>query len=169
MKRKCLAVLLSCAMLFAYAGCGQQNMDTSSSVAKGKYFDFHKRDFVVVEEADTHGGFHGDGTYYIILDCSDDQEQALSIVADWETLPLSENLELMLYGGTREGVIYGYDLAETAKIPKIENGYYYFYDRHSESTDSRDDSELFERSSFNFSLALYDVDTSTLYYVEFDT
>ena len=54
-------------------------------------------------------------------------------------------------------------------MPAIYNGYYMFEDRHSESKDSRDDSELFDRYSYNFSIAIYDCDTDKMYYFEFDT
>ena len=134
-----------------------------------EYFGFAKTDFSVVEELDTHGGFHGDGSYYLILDCSNAKEKALKKVENWNKLPLSENLNLIMYGGEKDGVAYGYELAEEAHFPKIENGYYIFEDRHSESKDSRDDYELFDRYSFNFSIAVYDCDTDKLYYFEFDT
>ena len=44
-----------------------------------------------------------------------------------------------------------------------------FEDRHSEANDAYDDSGLFSRASYNFSLAVYDRDTNRLYYFEFDT
>ena len=134
-----------------------------------EYFGFAKNDFSVVEELDTHGGFHGDGSYYLILDCSDNKEKALKTVKEWTKLPLSENLNLIMYGGSKDGVTYVYELAEEAHIPEIENGYYIFEDRSSESTDSTDDTELFDRYSFNFSIAIYDCDTDRMYYFEFDT
>lgn len=34
---------------------------------------------------------------------------------------------------------------------------------------TKKDVDLFERSSFNFTLAIYDTDTNTLYYFELDT
>ena len=134
-----------------------------------EHFGFAKKDFSVVEELDTHGGFRGDGSYYLILDCSNNKEKALKKVEDWNKLPLSENLNLIMYGGEKDGVTYGYELAKEAHIPKIENGYYIFEDRSSESTDSADDTELFDRYSFNFSIAIYDSDTNKMYYFEFDT
>ena len=134
-----------------------------------KYFGFAKKDYSVVEEQDTHDGFLGDGSYYLILDCADNREQALETVKDWRELPLSENLNLIMYGGTRDGAEYRFNLAEEAHMPKIENGFYIFEDRHSESRDSADDSELFERYSFNFSLAVYDTDADKMYYFKFDT
>lgn len=133
------------------------------------YFGFSKDDFIVEEETDTHGGFHGDGSYYLMLDCSENREKALENVKGWKELPLSKNLNLIMYGGEKDGMTYGYNLAEEAKIPEIENGYYYFCDRHSESIDSSDDANLLSRTSFNFTLAIYDSDTDRMYYLEFDT
>lgn len=160
--KRVLAVVCAFVFLAALSSC-------LTSLQPDNYFGFSKQSFVVVEEKDTHGGFVGDGAYYLILDCSDNTEDALSIVADWNELPLSENLNLIMYGGEKDGVTYGYDLSEEAHMPVIENGYYYFEDRHSEAKDATDDSELFSRASYNFSLAVYDSDTNRLYYFEFDT
>ncbi len=124
---------------------------------------------MAVYEQDTHGGFMGDGTYSLILDCSDNKEKALKTVQNWNRLPLSENLNLIMYGGEKDGTQYLYNLAEEAHMPKITNGYYVFCDRSSESKDPVDDSELFNRYSYNFSIALYDCDTDKMYYFEFDT
>ena len=55
---------------------------------------------------DTHGGFLGDGTYYLILDCSERKEQATELIKDWKPLPLTENLQLIMYGGEKNGVSY---------------------------------------------------------------
>ena len=49
----------------------------SGQVGNSEYFGFSKEDFTVEEEADTHGGFYGDGSYYLILDCSESKEKAL--------------------------------------------------------------------------------------------
>ena len=133
------------------------------------YFGFKTSVFTVVDKKDTHGGFHGDGSYYLILDCSEETEQAAELVNDWTPLPLTENLQLIMYGGTKNGVSYGYNLAEEAHWPTINNGVYKFVDRHSEAVDKSDDTNLFNRYSYNFSVAVYDLDTNTLYYFEFDT
>lgn len=140
----------------------------SGMTGDSDYFGFNKKDFTIEEESNSRGGFHGDGSYYLILDCSGNKEKALENLTDWKELPLPENLNLIMYGGEKDGMTYGYYLAEEAKMPVVENGYYYFCDRHSESTDSSDASELFDRHSFNFSLAVYDSDTDMMYYFEFD-
>lgn len=128
---------------------------------------FRLSDFRVEAEEDTHGGFHGDGDHYLILDCSSDPDKAKIIVQEWKPLPLSENLELIMFGGTKNGVSYGFDLAKNAHLPEIQNGYYRFEDK--QSKDPSDDSGLLGRVSFNFRLAVYDLDTNKLYYFEFDT
>lgn len=140
-----------------------------SSCSTVGYFGFRTSAFTVIEEKDTHGGFLGDGTYYLILDCSERKEQATELIKDWKPLPLTENLQLIMYGGEKNGVSYAYDLAEEAHWPIINNGVYKFVDRHSEAVGKSDDASLFERHSYNFSIAAYDLDTNILYYFEFDT
>lgn len=127
------------------------------------------RNYEIVESEDTHGGFLGDGYYYAIIDCSKDRETAYETLKRWKKMPLSENLNLMIYGGEKGGSTYSAWISETVKIPKIENGYYLFEDRHTESKNSSNDSELFNRHSYNFSITIYDADTDIMYYFEYDT
>lgn len=155
-----VVVFLIMAVLASVGGC---------SVPSDDYFGFSRHDFTVVAEEDTHGGFHGDGEYYLILDCSDHQAEAEEITEDWKPLPLSENLELIMYGGEKDDVHYDYNLSKSAHLPVIEHGYYRFEDRSTDAEDPEDDSELFSRSAFNFSLGVYDSDTDRFYYFEFDT
>jgi len=124
-----------------------------------------------IEYEDSHGGFHGDGGTYakIKLDGKGTEKAILEIKNSWKSLPLSENLSLIMYGGMRDNIEYIYNLADEFKIPHIENGYWLFIDRHSKSINNYDDTDLFNRHSFNFTLALYDADENVLYYIEFDT
>ena len=154
------AIMMLCLLLTA---CAQ------SGTPKTEYFGFVITDYTVVEQVDTHGGFHGDGAYRLILDCSANASQAREIVKDWTPLPLSENLELIMYGGSRDGIWYGYELAEEAHWPKVTNGVYRFVNRHHNAVNEADDTNLLAEYSFNFSIAVYDFDTETLYYFEFDT
>ena len=48
---------------------------------------------------------------------------------------------------------------ENSLIPMIGDGYYYFEDRNELSSDSADDSHLFERNSWNFTLVILDRET----------
>lgn len=104
---------------------------------------------------DTHGGFHGDGETYarILL-----ENPAPECFVGWSRLPLTEDLQKAV-SRTQSG---GF-------LTDIRSGYYYFCDRHSESTDPADDSGLLTRYSYNYTLAVYDADTGILYYYECDT
>lgn len=135
-------------------------LTSCNTVSSGQtdYFGFKTSVFTVVDEKDTHDGFHGDGSYYLILDCSEETEKAAELIKDWTRLPLTENLQLIMYGDTKNGVCYGYNLAEEAHWPTINNGVYKFVDRHSEAVDKSDDTNLFNRASYNFSVAVYDLD-----------
>lgn len=123
----------------------------------------------ILLDKDTHGGFLGDGERIVKADCSDSYKDILSQITNWNELPLSRNLKLIMYGGYKGDMYYGYELAEKNGIPKIENGYYLFIDRHDSVTDEHSDKDLFSRYSFNFTIAFYDLDTNYFYYYEFDT
>lgn len=127
----------------------------------------------VLENVDTHGGFHGDGEAYMMIRFPDGALQTqIGANGYWKPLPLTENLSAALYG-SNDG--------HTSRAPmwrdenggpitdKVVNGYYFFLDRHDQSTDPTDDAQLFTRASYNFTLAVYDTDTHTLYYFELDT
>ena len=159
-------IIIYCAILLCItlSACGPVENILS------EHFEFEASDFTILEEKDTHGGFHGDGSYYLILDCSQNADKARSIVENWTDLPLSENLHLVMYGGEKNGINYGYNFAEEAHLPEIKNGVYKFVDRYNGYLKDRsDDSEILDRSSFNFSIAVYDLDSNTLYYFEMDT
>ena len=153
-------------LLLALSAC-------SSKVCYQEYVqDFYDLDIsgsTIISEEDTHGGFLGDGALMVKFDCTDISDSVLLQLESWNELPLTENLQLIMYGGTRNGVVYAYNLAEEYGLPEITSGCYFFWDRHSKAADPRNDQELFDRPSYNFSLAVYDYDTSILYLFEFDT
>lgn len=126
----------------------------------------------LVFHEDTHGGFHGDGHTLIVFDCAeagDDFENSLSA---WRELPLSAKLqdELCYDNGSevdlgevfmRHGIAYG------GETPKVKDGLYFLNNRHSRAKSSEDEN-LFNYS-VNFTFAVYDRETKTLYYMEVDT
>ena len=101
---------------------------------------------------DTHGWF-GDGETFLTITFEETPEW----LADWKELPLTGAL-----------VRVNESLANNC-FPDIQQGWYFFKDRHSQSQDSTDDSQLFSRASWNFTLAVYDSQTDTLYYYVLDT
>lgn len=114
----------------------------------------------VISENDSHEGFHGDGLYFSEIKFSDDSTlERIKTNTKWHKLPLSKNLNEFIYEPLDDGI----------KMPKITNGYYYFYDRHSESSNPYDDTELLSRGSYNFTVMIYDCDSDTLYVCREDT
>ena len=132
----------------------------------------------VVLSWDDHGGFHGDGTAFAELNCSGggvlDQ-----IMEDsgWKAFPLDRTARALVYGvteqtGTEETGIMVYqtgpyltDEEGDPLIPEIRAGFYRLIDRHAQAGET----DLLGRASLNFTLALYDTDTNTLYFCEMDT
>lgn len=145
-------------------------------------------DGTISQSTDSHGGFHGDGITFIKMTFADNKASLLAQEIEkatmWNKLPLTDNLSTAVYGKESEteshrGLVI--DDEGNRLIPKVNNGYYFFYDRSSESKDPKDpkdskdpkdpkdDTDLFNRYSYNFTIALYDTDTQTLYYYELDT
>lgn len=88
----------------------------------------------------------------------------------WKQLPVSYPVDALLYGTQNGSSSIGPYVTESGKklFPKAETGYYYFKDRHT-GAGGQGSKDVVNRYSFNFTVALYDEDTRTLYYCEFDT
>ncbi|HZK33691.1 MAG TPA: hypothetical protein VFD33_00085 [Bacillota bacterium] len=67
-------------------------------------------------------------------------------------------------GGILKGTDYNYNFADEVGMPKVENGYWFFNDRHKEVSEN-----LLERHSFNSTLAIPDTDSNVLYVYVLDT
>lgn len=163
--------LVTCVLiiLLIIAGCSAE----SNLAYIAEQINIDMPEILNIEHMDDHGGFHGDGKKFAKIEF--DNNNGLSILSQiensdrWNKMPLTENLNLIMYGGIKNNVNYAYRFSEELGIPEIKNGYWLFLDRHSESTNSEDDTELFERHSFNFTISMYDTDNNILYYFEFDT
>ena len=124
--------------------------------------------------SDTHGGFLGDGDSFAVLTFeNEDVYETIKNSDEWSPLPLTDNLSIVLYGGTMDDGHSRSSFFEDENgdplVPPISNGYYFFEDRHYESKDRKDDSQLFERHSSNFTVAVYDADAHTLYFCAWDS
>lgn len=114
----------------------------------------------LVERSD----FLGDGITFVKIVFDDDScLEEIKDNEDWCSLPLTKNLTELL-----DSINYDED-DNSCIVPNVENGYYCFIDRHSESKDRKDDTDLLNRFSINATLAIYDTDTNILYYAEEDT
>ncbi len=162
--KKLFAVTLAVLCAVCLAACGSQtpaegiSTALSIDVSSGKEVQFR----------DDHGGFHGDGTEYVVLAFADDK--VLEQIKDdsaWTALPLDETAKALVYGVAGETSRIGPFLTDEngdTLFPEIENGYYILIDRHSQK-----EANILERASFNFTLAIYDTDTNKLHYCAFDT
>ena len=173
---KKIACLLSVCILATVilAGCQVGSSSVQSKITNVLGIDVS--DGEEIQSSDSHGGFHGDGMKVVVLAFSNDLSGQIVGSDGWKSLPLSQNLTALVYGlrwesngATYQVGPYLTDENRNPVIPQIETGYYYFLDRHSKSVDSYDDSDVLDRYSYNFTIAIYDADTDTLYYVEFDT
>jgi hypothetical protein len=84
----------------------------------------------------------------------------LEVTNSWSKLPLPEELDLVLYGGTNEGTDYTYNFADKTGLPKIEDGYWILKNEHQ---------NILNENSFNFTLAIYDSVNKYLYLFKIDT
>lgn len=158
-------------LLVLLAGCGM-GRSTGNQIADALGLDLSGG--TLVEDTDTHGGFLGDGTAYAVLQFPDSGLlEQIEGREDWNPLPLSDDdLTALIYGIETASSSIGPYLADeegSPLFPAAEEGYYFFLDRHSESTDPHDPSGVLDRGSFNFTFALYDTEHNTLCYGELDT
>lgn len=161
MKKTCLILFV----ILLLTGCGRSDPLIEISAELG--VDVTAGTLVV--SSDSHGGFHGDGMTAIQIVIPGLKVPDSS---NWHPLPLSEPLSRAFYGASGDGWTWGALLTDDTGaplLPHIEHGCWFFLDRHSESTDSASDADLFSRSSWNFTAAVYDSDTGTLHFFRFDT
>ena len=167
-------IALLAASIFVLTACGSPTAQDTVSGDLG--VDVSSAE--VLSQTDDHGGFHGDGTTFVELQFADDAVlEQIEEGGDWEALPLDRTARALVYGvteetGTEETGITVFQTGPYLKdgdgnplVPEIREGYYRLIDRHAEAGES----DILERSSFNFTLALYDTGADTLYFFELDT
>lgn len=147
-------------LLLIVTGCSIINCSNKSIISD---IGISNNTCEIVKEKDTHSGFLGDGDYFAKIKCNN--LKVSDLTKSWYTLPLSEELkevtEMKQCNDKDCKNIY-----ERYNIPSIDNGYYYFLDRH---PDSKNNKDINNRSSYNFTLAIADLDNSIIYYYELDT
>ena len=174
-KRKALWLLPAAALLFLLCACGQE---PGEEISRTLGVDLSAG--VLAEHRDTHGGFLGDGETFLQLTFDQESaaalEEEISQAKGWQPLPLPDDLVRVLYGEEYEegDTVYSYAPLAAGQdgeplFPRVERGSCFFLDRHSESTDPYDASQLDQRYSYNFTVAVYDSESRTLYCFEMDT
>lgn len=143
-------------------------------------FGIDVSDAEVVADTDSHGWL-GDGERYSELKFSDASAE-IEISKSWQPLPASERITAIIWGTEFEnnGERYGVGPYMSAELPQVENGWYYFEDRTEQidgatpnlnggAPDSDSAAALYLSPPRNFTVAVYDSDTATLYYVDHDS
>lgn len=112
--------------------------------------------------SDTHGGFHGDGEAYGVFLCDADTPEQISASDGWWTCPMPEAFALHLQNHTLEVNL-------TAALAAADH--WYLLDEQSEGEARRSPDGILsgKRYSHNYKVALYDEDSSLLYFYELDT
>ena len=161
-------ILLFALVISSLAGCTPSDKATVE-----KSLEISLKNAEMIESKDSHGGFHGDGTFFCSLECpSDSVLNQIESNEHWHELPLSDNLNKLVIGETDGMTTYYPVFADedgNILFPQVENGYYFFKDRYDEAEDEYDDADVLNRGSYNFTFALYDSDNHKLYYCEIDT
>ena len=155
-------VLILLVMILLLSGCSKT--DKTEKVLKELGID----DECTLEKVrNTHGGFHGDGEYFSKIKCDSIEEEELS--DKWKKYPLSDELDM----ATNMDQCDSNDcksIYEKYNIPKnISTAFYYFKDRHPDARNEYSDVNVNNRASYNYTIAILDVDNSTIYYYELDT
>ncbi len=126
----------------------------------------------IISASDTHGGLHGDGITFIVLDCADgDVLNQIKEKSEWRAFPLDDTVKTLVYGIDNETERIGPYLTDqegNSLVPEIENGYYRLIDRQVKEGWATG-ADILHRGSFNFTLGLYDADAELLYFCELDT
>ena len=87
-----------------------ENLTTTEYINEEIAVDLSKCNIIIDENS--HGGFLGDGERIVKADCSDNYNDILNQIINWNELPLFRNLKLIMYGGYKGDMYYGYELAE---------------------------------------------------------
>ena len=161
--KKTISFIMIAALIFTLSACGTNDNNKKTILDISDMLDIEISQESVI-------GMQNDDNGFVSLEITD-TNTVDEIKSEWKELPLTENLTALVYGLEDETSSIGPYISEDgeALFPKVENGYYYFYDRHSESKDHFDDTNVLSRHSFNFVIAIFDTDTNRLYYCKFDT
>ena len=161
--KKTISFIMIAALIFTLSACGTNDNNKKTILDISDMLDIEISQESVI-------GMQNDDNGFVSLEITD-TNTVDEIKSEWKELPLTENLTALVYGLEDETSSIGPYISEDgeALFPKVENGYYYFYDRHSESKDHFDDTNVLARHSFNFVIAIFDTDTNRMYYSRFDT
>ncbi|MBQ8952513.1 MAG: hypothetical protein IJ048_00220 [Clostridia bacterium] len=154
--------------VFVTAGNGEKKDPWDARNSISEWLEMDCRNAELLEAYDSHGGFHGDGESFYVLKFNDDS--LLNMIGNskrWRPLPLTDTL-----AGLADGLGYSIEEAKAGRdmlFPPVARGWYFFMDRQAEGEARFSDAAVMSRWSYNVILAVYDEETSTLYFAKWDT
>lgn len=171
--KKCVSAVLALVLAVLFTGCVGNARTLPGTLG------VTLTDSTISEHWDDHGGM-SDGTQYWKVDLSQEDAAALEQTAQtgegWHTFPLTGDANVLIYGTegveeTSDGGLISAGPYLTGKdgkalLPQVEEGYWFFWD---DQTRSPEITGVLGRSSYNFTAAVYDSVTHTLYCGELDT
>lgn len=161
--KKCIVLIVLGLIGISISGCTEEKNHVLTTL------EISDAEYTVTCEQDTHGGFHGDGYTYMVIEFEDDISEQIDEKAGWLELPLDEVTNMLVYGyEDEERCVYPYTTGENGNetvIPNIEEGYYYFQEKAS----VEEEEWMFGKIFTNFVVAIYDQEEQKLYYYEFDS
>lgn len=95
-------------------------------------------------------------------------EAASAEKGPWHEMPMDTTVRALLHGGVAK-VPRFWDDYSTALMAPVEEGYWFFLDRHSQAEDPWDTNAFTERKDYHFTLAVYDSATGKLWCFTMDT
>lgn len=165
--KKILIITTTILLTFSLLGCSKYRSDF---IFTKTGLDPKNKNITLINKKEGEISFNGDGIDFYVYEFKTKENIVNQIKknTDWRTLPLSENLENIIYGKN------GYSPFITNEegknlIPQIKKGYYYFYNTNEDAKNKTDDTYLKNTSSYNFILAIFDSINNRFYYVKFDT
>lgn len=169
--KRIITFVIACLLLFSLVSCSKKEPDPEVIFSR---IGVNVDDGTIEVYTNSHGGFLGDGETYAKIVFSDDVFcNEIKNNAEWSKLPLTPTLNIVVYGGDRQNGAssksFIRDENDQPLIPNISDGYYFFKDRHDNSKNEKDDTPILDRASVNFTLAIYDSESKTLYFYEIDT
>lgn len=122
--------------------------------------------YAKMDKKNTHRGFHNDGELLEKIYFSEKQANNFINSAEknsnWRQLPITERLH---------NKVCKHAIDEEMNIPEVSNGYWFVLDRHSVAKDKYNEKDIFneDRYSYNFTIAVFDIEQNVLYIYELDT
>jgi hypothetical protein len=162
----CLALFILSLSIVLVSLYNRSNVDIEIWEFQNVFKDKIPKGIIPEKLYNSYGGFHNEGQKLYKLSFS--KENADVFISEmessnsWSKLPLSEPLNLLMFGGTKTDKTYCFLFANKVGLPDIKNGYWKFINENTEK-------DILNSTLFKFSLAIFDKDNNVLYLYKIHT